>query len=140
MIAMREMTIQDYNQMYMLWNKIEGLALSSADSKSSIEEYLLRNPGLSFVCEEDSRIIGTILAGHDGRRGFIYHLAVDPGYRKQKIGQRLVQLSLQQLSVQGIEKCHIFVIDDNSAGNAFWSKEGWEKRSGFSVYSVDTQE
>lgn len=138
MSEIREMTIHDYEPMVALWNRIEGLALSDADSKENVEAYLRRNKGFSFVCEQDGTIIGTILCGHDGRRGFIYHVAVDPGYRKQKIGNRLVQKSLAKLREEGIGKCHIFVIEENTVGNAFWASEGWEKRSGFFVYSKNT--
>lgn len=129
------MNILDYEQMIALWKSIEGLALSEADSKENITAYLHRNQGLSYVCEYNDRIVGTILCGHDGRRGLIYHLAVDPSCRHQRIGQRLVEASIGALSQEGIDKCHIFVIDDNDAGNSFWTSLGWEKRSGFSVYS-----
>ncbi|SFM30157.1 Ribosomal protein S18 acetylase RimI [Paenibacillus sp. 1_12] len=138
MSTIREMTINDYEQMIELWNDIEGLALSNADSRENITMYLNRNKGLSYVCEQNSKIIGTILCGHDGRRGFIYHVTVNPEYRKQKIGNKLVQTSLEKLSQEGIDKCHIFVIEDNIVGNGFWTSTGWEKRSGFFVYSRNT--
>ncbi|WJH37281.1 GNAT family N-acetyltransferase [Paenibacillus sp. CC-CFT747] len=138
MNSIREMTVNDHEQMIELWNGIEGLALSNADSKENIEFYLQRNGGLSYVCEQDNKIIGTILCGHDGRRGFIYHVAVNPNCRKQGIAKKLVQKSLDQLNEAGIDKCHIFVIEDNSVGNDFWSSTGWEKRSGFFVYSRNT--
>lgn len=135
MTIIREMTIEDYEQAFLLWSQIEGLVLSEADSKPNIESYLQRNQGFCFVCEADTRIVGTILAGHDGRRGFIYHLAVNPENRKQKIGHRLVEMSLAQLREIGIEKCHIFVLENNNIGHSFWTAAGWEKRSGFFVYS-----
>ncbi|MHA7966308.1 GNAT family N-acetyltransferase [Paenibacillus sp. CAU 1782] len=135
----REMTIYDYEQMTDFWGEIEGLALSAADSKTNIEMYLDRNKGLSYVYEVESSIVGTILCGHDGRRGFIYHVAVKPEFRHKKIGQRLVDLCLSKLRDEGIDKCHIFVLDDNEGGNYFWSRSGWEKRSGFSVFSKDTE-
>ncbi|NOV01064.1 GNAT family N-acetyltransferase [Paenibacillus planticolens] len=135
MSTIREMTIEDYEKSFLLWSQIEGLVLSDADSKPNIESYLHRNKGFCFVCEAEDKIIGTILAGHDGRRGFIYHLAVNPNYRKQSIGQRLVDSSLSQLRELGIEKCHIFVLENNDVGHSFWTAAGWEKRSGFFVYS-----
>ncbi|QHW35396.1 GNAT family N-acetyltransferase [Paenibacillus rhizovicinus] len=131
------MTINDYDQMLALWNAIEGLALSAADSKPNIAMYLERNPGLSYVFEADGLIVGTVLCGHDGRRGFIYHAAVNPAYRNQRIAQQLISKSLQGLREAGIDKCHLFVLDDNEIGQAFWSRRGWEKRSGFAVYSTD---
>lgn len=132
---LREMRIQDYDQVFELWKSLEGLSISEADSKPGIEQYLARNKGFSYVYESGGRIVGTVLCGHDGRRGFIYHAAVDPSFRKQGIGQQMVDRSLMKLSEAGIDKCHIFVIDDNDTGKLFWSGTGWEKRSGFSVYS-----
>jgi len=134
-IEIREMSIQDYEQAVELWNRMDGLALSEADSKERIEAYLLRNEGLSFVAAAKERIVGTILCGHDGRRGFIYHVAVSPDYRGRKLGNRLVEKSLEQLKVQGIDKCHLFVLEDNALGGKFWSAVGWQKRNGFYIYS-----
>ncbi|RIE01660.1 GNAT family N-acetyltransferase [Cohnella faecalis] len=131
------MTIHDYDQMIELWSSIDGLALSEADSRQNIEMYLNRNSRLSYVYEAEGDIVGTILSGHDGRRGYIYHVAVKQEFRKQGIAQRLVDLSMGRLKEEGIDKCHIFVLDDNEAGQQFWSRTGWDKRSGFSVYSKD---
>lgn len=134
----REMSIHDYDQMMGLWNEMEGLALSAADSFGNIEMYLDRNNGLSYVYEVNGKIVGTILCGHDGRRGFIYHLAVKQEYRKQNIGKQLVNLSFERLKAEGIEKCHIFVEDDNRIGMDFWTKRGWNKRTGFAILSKNT--
>lgn len=133
--TIREMDSHDYDEMIALWKSIKGLSISQADSKDNITKYLQRNQGLSYVAIQNDTIVGTILCGHDGRRGFIYHLAVNPSSRKQRIGHTLVEASIQALKQEGIDKCHIFVIDDNNAGNSFWTSLGWEKRSGFSVYS-----
>jgi ribosomal protein S18 acetylase RimI-like enzyme len=136
--AIREMTIDDYEQMYLLWSQIPGLVLSEADSKPDIARYLQQNEGLSCVCEVDNRVVATILCGHDGRRGFIYHVAVKPEFRKQNIASTLISVSLAKLKQAGIHKCHLFVVEDNELGNQFWSAVGWTKRSGFYVYSKDT--
>ncbi|CAH1216927.1 Acetyltransferase YpeA [Paenibacillus plantiphilus] len=135
MSAIREMSINDYEQMIELWKGIEGLALSDADSRDNIDRYINRNKGLCYVYEQDHRIVGTILCGHDGRRGYIYHVAVHPDYRNQRIGNMLVQTGLEKLRNEGIDKCHLFVIEDNVVGNGFWAAVGWEKRSGFYIYS-----
>ncbi|WP_127589109.1 GNAT family N-acetyltransferase [Paenibacillus koleovorans] len=137
MSPIREMTINDYEQLIELWSRIQGLVLSESDSKENIKLYLTRNLGMSFVTEQDGRITGTILCGHDGRRGYIYHVAVDPESRGQKLGERLVRASLGRLRQEGIEKCHLFVLDDNEIGRRFWHAVGWEKRSGFCVFSRD---
>lgn len=133
----REMVAADYSRMIVLWREIEGLALSEADSEERIAGYLTRNEGMSFVCESRGVVVGTILAGHDGRRGFLYHVAVSPAYRGKRIAQRLVSLSLAKLREVGIDKCHLFVREDNELGQRFWASTGWAKRSGFYVYSRD---
>lgn len=131
----RGMTIEDYEASFSLWSKTEGMVLSDSDSKPAIADYLERNPQLSFVCEADGRLQGTILCGHDGRRGFIYHVAVNPEQRGLGIGSKLVELSLERLQAAGIMKCHLFVLADNEIGNRFWHRSGWEKREGIAIYS-----
>ncbi|REE78810.1 ribosomal protein S18 acetylase RimI-like enzyme [Paenibacillus taihuensis] len=134
----REMTIGDYEAAYALWMKTEGMVLSSADSREEIEAYLVRNPDCSFICEEEGELLGTILGGHDGRRGFIYHVAVSADQRGRGIGQQLVQLSLGRLREAGIAKCHLFVLEDNEIGARFWARSGWQKREGILLFSKDT--
>ncbi|CAI6086817.1 GNAT family N-acetyltransferase [Cohnella sp. JJ-181] len=133
----RKMEIADYDRMIALWRRIDGLALSEADEREAIAVYLRRNEGLSFVCEADGALAGTILCGHDGRRGFIYHAAVDADYRGRGIARQLAELSLAKLRDAGIDKCHLFVLEDNGAGDRFWTATGWRRRSGFFVYSRD---
>jgi ribosomal protein S18 acetylase RimI-like enzyme len=136
----REMTIEDYADSYSLWLQTEGMALSEADSEEAIAGYLKRNPGFSFVCELDGRIVGTILCGHDGRRGYVYHAAVHPELRGRGVGKELVSRSLARLGEAGITKCHLFVLENNEIGLRFWQRAGWQKRSGFYVCSADIGE
>ncbi|MCR8630498.1 GNAT family N-acetyltransferase [Paenibacillus radicis (ex Xue et al. 2023)] len=138
MYELREMNIQDYEMAIELWKRTEGMALSNADSRESIHNYLIRNAGMSFVCVDNQRVVGTILCGHDGRRGYIYHVAVDPEYRGNSIGKQLVARSLAKLRLEGIDKCHIMVIEDNEIGNHFWNRSGWMKRDGILLYSSHT--
>jgi ribosomal protein S18 acetylase RimI-like enzyme len=138
MYPFRVMLITDYDQAIELWERTEGMVLSEADSSEAIDSYLNRNADMSFVCLDDLKIIGTILAGHDGRRGFIYHVAVDPQYRGQSIAKQLISLSLDQLKSAGITKCHLMVLEDNQIGNQFWAKAGWQRRSGILLYSQST--
>ena len=98
------------------------------DSKEGIERFLSRNPKTCFVAEEDQRIIGVIIAGNDGRRGYIYHTAVDPDHRHQLIATRLVNEAVEALRSLGINKVALVVFSDNSDGNAFWEKNGFTKR------------
>jgi ribosomal protein S18 acetylase RimI-like enzyme len=131
------MTIDDYDEAYDLWIHTEGMGISHSDTKSEIEKFLSRNPGFSFVCIEDGKVVGTILCGHDGRRGFIYHVAVQKELRGRKIGQELIRHSLEKLKLDGIMKCHLMVFADNEAGNLFWNHIGWMRRNEIVLYSKD---
>jgi len=137
-ILTREMQISNYDEFYKLWSNTPGMGLSDADSYENIDVFLLRNKRLSFVCRHEDRIIGTILCGHDGRRGYIYHVTVAEEYRGRGIGRTLVEKSLQKLKEEGIQKCHLFVFTDNETGNTFWSTTGWIKREDIYVYSKNT--
>lgn len=129
------MTSEHYAEIYDMWNSIPGIGLSNADSEEAIARYLERNPNSSFVCYCENKIVGTILCGHDGRRGYIHHTCVIPEYRKQNIGKILVEKALEALKNEGIDKCHLFVFCDNTLGNNFWNKIGWKKRDDLLIYS-----
>ena len=131
------MTISDYDRIVTLWQKTSGLGLSDADSREGIRAFLERNPGICFICEEGERLIGTILCGHDGRRGYIYHLAVDDAYRKRGIGRQLTQQSLDAIHLLGIAKCHLFVYRDNEEAELFYDNLGWQKRTTLDIFSKD---
>ncbi|WBW97306.1 GNAT family N-acetyltransferase [Oceanirhabdus sp. W0125-5] len=134
-LQFERMTIKSYGEIYDMWNSIQGIGVSDADSKEAIERYLERNPSSSFVCYEENKLIGTILCGHDGRRGYIHHTCVLPEYRGRNIGKTLVEKALEELKKEGINKCHLFVFYDNELGNGFWNNVGWEKRSDLLIYS-----
>ena len=127
-IELKEMTIQDYDQVLALWRGSEGIGLSDADSKESIKRFLGRNPGLSFIAVDGDQLVGAALCGHDGRRGYIHHLAVRPSHRRQGIGRSLVGRCMYALLRIGIGKCHLFVFDDNQEAIAFWEKVGYTQR------------
>lgn len=133
----REMEIGDYDRMIALWKRTTGIGLSDADTKENINRFLARNPGLSFVCETGGAIVGTVLCGHDGRRGYIYHLAVDDARRKQGIGKKLMANALEKLLLQGIAKCHLFLYTDNENAVRFYEKTGWMRRGNLLIYSKD---
>lgn len=136
-MKIRQMNIDDYKKAMDLWQKTPGIGLSRADSNQRLAYFLDKNKGLCFVCEMNNKIVGTILCGHDGRRGFIYHLAVDEEYRLKGIGKALVKEALLGLKKEGIHKCHIFVMKDNQVGKVFWEKMGFIKRDDIEVFSKE---
>ena len=129
------MTLDDYQTVLALWQSIEGVGLSAADRPENLARYLDRNPGLSLVAVKDGRLIGAVLCGHDGRRGYIHHLAVAPGSRRKGIGKVLVDRCLENLAVEKIGKCHLFVFADNREAVLFWEGTGWHSREELQIFS-----
>lgn len=128
-VAIRLMKHEDYDAVYALWTSTDGMGLRSLDdSKEGIEKFLLRNPNTNFVACIDGKIIGIILSGHDGRRGYIYHAAVDITHRGQGIGRQLVNTALDALKNEVINKVALVVFENNTIGNDFWEKIGFEAR------------
>jgi len=128
-MTIRRMTIADYKQVYALWMNTPGMGLNNLDdSEEGIAKYLARNPNTCFVAELDGRIIGGILSGHDGRRGFILHTAVDEKMQRQGIGAALVNVAMTALAREGIHKVALVVFDKNEKGNTFWEKQGFARR------------
>jgi ribosomal protein S18 acetylase RimI-like enzyme len=123
--TIRQMKIGDYPRVYALWKETEGLDLEESDSKEAIRIYLKRNRGFCFVACDGDQIIGTILCGHEGRRGILRHLAVSRNYRRAGIARALIKRSLSSLAKAGIEKCNTFVLDANIQGQRFWEHMGW---------------
>lgn len=118
-----------------LWRRIEGLGLSESDEPARLAGFLERNPGFSFVAYRAGALVATVLCGHDGRRGYIHHLAVDPACRRRGIGRRLLDASLEALRAANVLKCHAFVFRSNSFGELFWTAGGWQRRDDLHVYS-----
>lgn len=126
----RVMTMADYEKVYDLWIHTPGMGLNSVDDTAEgIGRYLRRNPSTCFVAEEEGRIVGAILAGHDGRRGYIYHTAVLPEYRRQGIGRALAGHAMDALEREGIQKAALVVFKRNEPGNGFWEKAGFSERT-----------
>jgi ribosomal protein S18 acetylase RimI-like enzyme len=129
------MTADDYDAVLDLWRSTENVGLSNADTRESIHAYLDRNPGLSLVACSAGRVVGAVLAGHDGRRGYLHHLAVTPQFRHQGIGTALVDACLTRLAAAGIGKCHIFLFHQNDDGQDFWTNAGWSLRTDLKIMS-----
>ncbi len=134
-IAIAPLFIERYDQVLALWQRSSGVGLSSADARENIAAYLERNPGMSFIACAGEDVVGAILGGHDGRRGYIHHLAVDDDYRRRGIGARLVDICLAALEEVGIQKCHLFVFHENLDGIAFWQAKSWTLREDILVMS-----
>ncbi|NYS59595.1 MULTISPECIES: GNAT family N-acetyltransferase [Vreelandella] len=135
----RTMTINDYEAAIALWSESEGVRLRDADSREGIEKYLLRNPGLSFVAEvekgAEGKLVGTLMAGHDGKRGYIQHLSVADAHRRKGIATQLVSLCLEALKNEGILKSHLMIMAENETARQFWASQGWACRSDIQLYS-----
>lgn len=128
-MTIRTMDIKDFEKIYDLWIHTEGIGLNSTDdSKEGIAKYLLRNPHTCFVAEDNGKIIGSIMSGHDGRRGFIYHTTVKEEYRGQGIGKKLVDFAMKALEAEGIHKAALVVFENNLSGNDFWERAGFTVR------------
>lgn len=135
MYQIRIMTIEDYEEVYKLWKKIKGFAIRSIDdSREGVSRFLERNPKTSVVALEDGKVVGAILCGHDGRRGCLYHVCVDPEYRLKGIGKAMVVQAMHALHEEKISKVSLIAFTENDIGNAFWKVIGWTKREDLNYY------
>lgn len=131
----RTMTTEDYDEVYALWTKIRGFGLRSMDdSREGIGRFLKRNPTTSVVAVEDGKVVGSILCGHDGRRGCLYHVCVDEDYRRRGIGKAMVVRAMEELGKEQINKVCLIAFTRNDIGNAFWNTIGWTKRMDLNYY------
>ena len=125
----------DYEEAMALWRATEGLTLRDVDSHQAVLAYLARNPGLSFVARDARKIVGAVLAGTDGRRGYLQHLAVAYPYRGKGLGRILAERVIEALGACGIEKCHLMVRCENGPAKAFWQHLGWTLREDIALMS-----
>ena len=128
-MTIRQMQIADYPLLYDLWFSVPGMGLNTLDdSKEGVARFLARNPETCFVAEENGQVIGCIMSGHDGRRGYIYHTCVHPHHRRKGIGRMLTDAALDALHGCGIHKVALVVFSDNTTGNAFWERMDFTTR------------
>ena len=128
-MIIRVMSIDDYDAIYQLWLNTPGMGLNTSDdSREGIDKYLQRNPSTSFVAVEGGEITGVIMAGHDGRRGFIHHTAVKTSERTKGLGSALVDAAMNALKEEGINKVAMVVFSKNELGNTFWENRGFTTR------------
>ena len=141
MIEYRVMTIEDYDGVYSVWENTPEMSINSTDdSREGIEKYLKRNPATSFVAVDDGKIVGLCLAGHDGRRGYIAHMAVLREYKHRKIGTRLVECTMKAMEEEGIPKVALLAYKKNDEGNAFWESVGFGNRTDLNYRNKSIQE
>ncbi len=134
-IIIRAMLASDYDAVYELWKTISGFALRSIDdSKSGVIKFLERNPETSVVAVCNDEIIGSVLCGHDGRTGYMYHVCVRQDMRRNGIGKEMVVRAMRKLAAEGINKVSLVAFQSNTGGNAFWKEVGWKERSDFNFY------
>jgi N-acetylglutamate synthase len=136
-IDTREFSIADYDAAVHIWQRVEGVEIAEGDDRTGIAKFLARNPGLSRVAIDGPAVVGVALCGHDGRRGHIYHLAVDPNYQGRGLGKRLLGECLDGLRGARVQRVIILVADDNQRGAAFWKHTGWEEIPGAVPMGID---
>ena len=134
-MTIRTMTIDYYDGVYALWITIKGFAIRSIDdSRVGVERFLKRNPTTSVVAIEDGKVVGSILCGHDGRRGCLYHVCVHRDYRMRGIGKAMVVFAMNALKEEQISKVSLIAFTQNDIGNAFWNRIGWTQRLDLNYY------
>lgn len=138
-IELREFLPEDYQRVRALWESTEGVGLGDGDSFSGVVRVLNRNPGLSWVAISEDALAGTILCGQDGRRGFIYHLAVGVPFRRAGLGTHLVQTALRGLRAAGIDQCYAFAFEANVAACSFWRTIGAVARDDLVSFRIGTR-
>ena len=129
------MTPADYDDVRALWMTIRGFGIRALDdSREDIERFIARNPTTSVVARDGGRIVGSILCGSDGRQGALYHVCVAKEYRRRGIGTQMVAFCMHQLRYMGINKVSLIAFTTNEAGNAFWNKIGWTRKTNVNYY------
>jgi len=123
----------DFAEVLRLWAQTEGVGLNELDTPAQLSHYLQRNPGMSFVARDGGEIVGAVLCGHDGRRGYLHHLAVAKSHRRRGLGKKLVEMCLARLAEIEVQKCNIFLFADNADGEGFWKHNGWANRDDLCV-------
>jgi ribosomal protein S18 acetylase RimI-like enzyme len=129
----------DFDAVFSLWSTTDGIGIGPSDTAEQFARYLARNPGLSLVAHDRSTLVGAVMCGHDGRRGFIHHLAVVESHRRRGIGADLIEGCVAKLGEEGILKCHLFVLADNTGALEFWTSAGWQQRTDLEMFSRMTK-
>lgn len=139
-IQITEMTAADCDGVVSFWQQQEGIGLNESDTPNAIAACLNRNPRMSFIVRDGGQIVAAVLCSHDGRRGYLHHLAVNSTHRRRGIGKSLVQRCLDRLFREKIPKCNIFLFAENSEGKEFWQAAGFKDRTDLKVMQRTTFE
>lgn len=128
----------DYSRVLLLWQGIEaGMNVGRSDAPEEIKKKLHRDPDLFLVAEHDDQIIGSAIGAFDGRRGMIYHLAVQREFRGQGIGAALLTEVEKRLQAKGCLKCLLHVFADNTEAIQFYKDRGWRQQTEDVVFSKE---
>jgi len=137
-VTIRPFAEADIPEVWELWTASEGVGFGPGDTPAGTAQFLRENPGLSLLATKEGGIVAAALCGHDGRRGFIYHLAVAVDHRRQGLGAEIVRRCLRGLGQQGIERCQVVVYASNAGARTFWETVGGNLRSDLVVFSLPT--
>jgi putative acetyltransferase len=137
-IKLSPLTTCDLDSVLDLWAQTDGMGVNESDTPVRLRAFLDRNPGLSLITRDGPQLVGAVLCGHDGRRGYLHHLAVLPDYRGRGLGRQMVEACLNSLAALGILKCNIFLYADNELGHPFWDRCGWAARNDLKVLQRQT--
>lgn len=136
-MLMRAVTPADYDALFALWRSTPGIQLRTEDERGPFLRYLERNPGLSLLVEVENMPVASLLAGHDGRRGYLHHLVVAPSWRGRGLAKALLAEVLLRLAEQGVHKSHVFVLEAAPEALAFWrARDEWLPRNDIKVFST----
>jgi ribosomal protein S18 acetylase RimI-like enzyme len=135
-VQIKELTLEMWPQVLALMGRTPGICVREADSAERVAAYLERNPGMSFAALHDGRVVGCAMCGHDGRRGYLHHVVVEPEHRRAGVATALVERCLGRLGEAGIAKCHLDVLTTNEQGKAFWARRGWRRRDDVQKFSI----
>jgi len=135
--VVREISPGDYEALVAFWAKIDGIELDSTETQERFQFFLMRNKGKSFLVIENGEIVGACLASHNGRRGFLNHLAVAQTHRRKGLARKLVDSCLQKLQSDGIRKIYVVLLKDNTEGQVFWKHMGWSQHHEYLMMSIE---
>lgn len=115
----------DRAQVIALWEEVFGYAAEHNAPQLVIDQKLRAEDSLFFVCRESDQVVGTIMSGYDGHRGWLYSLAVHPLARKRGYGRRLVRHAERALAARGCLKVNLQILESNGAVATFYERLGY---------------